>query len=168
MENMEALGGFANYPAVDLARKARASVRSARRWRAAGRAPAVVMAWLELTHSGHLGTLCKDWEGWHVRDGELHHPNGWHFTPAELAAIPLRYQEAAELRRQLSAALARLAALRLDYAALREPITLFNPAASRAPLSHDALPFSLRVSVSLPSLLAQRLPAPALALSPPG
>lgn len=98
---MEPLGGFANFTAEELAAETFVSVRTARRWRRMGKAPTLALRWLELRHYGALETLHAAWQGWHVRAGQLHHPDGWTFTPAELTAIPLRYQELSALRCEL-------------------------------------------------------------------
>lgn len=95
--DMERLGGFANYGAEHLARLTFCSIRSARRWRQSGFAPAICVAWLELTHYGGLAPLSDAWEGWRLRNGALHAPTGWAFTPGELLAMPLRYQEISAL-----------------------------------------------------------------------
>lgn len=94
------LGGFANYSAEKLAVLCFASVRSARRWKQTGFAPAIAVAWLELTHYGALNRLSLSWDAWRIRDDELHAPNGYAFTPGELIAIPLLHQQLATLRRE--------------------------------------------------------------------
>lgn len=97
MDDTETLGGFATPPAEWLAAQCFVSVRTARRWRHTGRAPRLVVAWLQLMHWGNLGTLCKAWDGWRMHDEKLHSPEGrWH-TPATLRAEHLRMQETASL-----------------------------------------------------------------------
>lgn len=102
-DGYEYLAGFATLDVTLLARDAMTSVRSARRWRSSGFAPRIVVAFLKLVHWGDLGRLCKHWDGWRLRNGKLHAPNGWEFDPAELLTIPIRTQENAALRRELAA-----------------------------------------------------------------
>ncbi len=152
MDAHEALGGFANYSAEQLAQLCHVSVRTARRWRRNGVAPTLALRWLRLIKYGVLELIHPHWAGWHVRDGELHHPNGWTFTPDELTAIPLRYQEASAMRAQLQKQRAAITAAPVtinvtmhlpaftlglhDLAALRQPIAfLQSTCASTA--SHD-------------------------------
>lgn len=100
---MERLGGFANCSPEWLAERAKTSVRTARRWIRQDLAPRVAVAFLKLVTDGALETIHSAWKDWTVRrDGKLHAPNGWTFTPAELIAIPLRYQLISELRAQLA------------------------------------------------------------------
>lgn len=94
------LGGFANYSAEKLAVLCFASVRSARRWKQTGFAPALVVAWLELTHYGALNRLALAWDGWRIREGALHAPNSYQFSPTELQMLPLLHQELSALRRE--------------------------------------------------------------------
>jgi|GEM_PF-4008119 len=111
MDDTEHLGWFANYSADWLATKCFTSARTARRWRRAKRAPTLIVRWLTLVCDGVLGALCKDWEGWTLRDGKLYDPVGrWH-TPATLTADHLRMQlnsalmiEVRHLRAELAAA----------------------------------------------------------------
>ena len=59
------------------------------------------LATLEL--GGVIGLIHSDWDGWSVsrKTGKLCAPTGWEFTPGELLAMPLRYQEIRALRYQL-------------------------------------------------------------------
>ncbi len=54
---------------------------------------------LELLFYGHLGTLSPAFNGWRVRDGKIHTPQGVQFGPAELLAVPLKYQLVSELEK---------------------------------------------------------------------
>lgn len=96
------LGGFANYSADKLAALTFHSPRTARRWIAENLAPRIVVEWLALTHGGDLSAMDKLWAEWRLFRGELHAPNGWHFTPGELLSLPLLYQEIAALKKALS------------------------------------------------------------------
>lgn len=101
-ERMDPLGGFANYGAVALAELALTSVRSARRWIRTGLAPTIVMRWLQFKVCAQLAVIHPKWEGWTLRrDGKLHSPEGFQFTPDELRAMPLRYQEISALRLEI-------------------------------------------------------------------
>jgi hypothetical protein len=105
--SMEPLQGFANFGAHELARLALSSERSARRWIAEGFAPRLVVRFLEIVVRGPLGLICERWNGWSLRGGVLHAPTGATFTPEEIAAIPLRLQQIAELERSVATLRAR-------------------------------------------------------------
>lgn len=94
---MGPLGSFANYSTDELAARTFASARTARRWKRLGMAPRVVIAWLELITHGALGVISATWAGWRLSRGELVSPDGHTFTPAEIAALPLRMQQIAAL-----------------------------------------------------------------------
>lgn len=90
-----------------LAQLAGVSVRTARRWRSSGRMPraariliALRLGWLE------LGALCPAWRGWRLAGGAIVSPEGWTFTPGELLALPIRYQQLRLEERQVAAELA--------------------------------------------------------------
>jgi hypothetical protein len=59
------------------------------------------LAALEL--DGQLGMIHDAWHGWTLstRSGALETPQGWSFSPAELIAMPLRYQLIRALEHEL-------------------------------------------------------------------
>lgn len=134
MDSMVSLQGFVNCEAEVLARLCFVSVRTVRRWRRTNRAPAVVLAWLELIKRGHLGTIDAAFTGWVLRNGSLENEHGWRFTPAELMSIPYLHSAVAAYRaeiRQLKQQLlvTRSPALGLDdLAAATDAETLFQAA----------------------------------------
>ena len=95
--SMEPLSGFANLSAKDLARVTHSAERTARKWIRARFAPRLIVEWLRLMFDRPLGMLCQRWEGWHLRNGKLHSPEGYEFTPEEVITIPLRLQQIAQL-----------------------------------------------------------------------
>jgi hypothetical protein len=135
------LGGYANLESHELAIKTKSSLRSVRRWKQTGLAPAIVIAWLDLIHYGNLGAICAEFEGWALRRGTLHAPNGWTFSAGQLMAIPLHYQREAALETAL------LSTAKPTVLAARRKLTLshFSRASSSTP---SPLP--------LPSLLEDR------------
>jgi hypothetical protein len=77
------------------------SLRTARRFKAAGRMPfAYAVVWAILAE-GDLGIADPAFSGWRVRDGQIYSPDGVAFRPGEIAAIPIRHQQLAHLTRQL-------------------------------------------------------------------
>ena len=77
------------------------SVRTARRWKAAGRLPfAYAVVWAVLGE-GDLGAADDAFAGWRVRDGQVISPDGNAFRPGEIAAIPIRHQQLAHYEREL-------------------------------------------------------------------
>jgi hypothetical protein len=73
------------------------SVRQARRFKAAGKMPALyAMAWA-LAVEGDLGAAFPAWRGWAMRDGQLFAPEGYGFRPGEVRAIPMRAAQLREL-----------------------------------------------------------------------
>lgn len=105
---MEPLEGFATLGAAELARLTDSALRTTRRYIARGLAPRLVVRWLEVTLRGTLSLICRHWDGWTLRAGKLHSPEGHSFTPAEIRALPLQYQHISALereRRELTAAL---------------------------------------------------------------
>jgi Phage protein len=54
------------------------------------------------------------WEGWRIRDGKLHSPEGYTFTPGELLALPYVYGERNSLRDRVKDLEATVAALSVD------------------------------------------------------
>lgn len=94
------------YPAgrhpASIARACGVSVRTARRWRAAGQMPAAYALGLALVEDGDLGAVAPDWRGWRLIRGQLFSPDGWGFTPGEIQAAPLHVLLIGELRRQLA------------------------------------------------------------------
>lgn len=97
------LGPFANLPSQILCEQLFASPRSVRRWKQTDRVPALVRFVLELLHYGELKSIARAFEGWALRNGMLHAPNGWKFTPGELLSIPMLHQQLAALRRERDA-----------------------------------------------------------------
>lgn len=73
------------------------------------------LAALEL--DGMLSLIHSAWEGWKLdrASGELVAPGGWSFSPGELLAVPLRYQQL----RALEADVQRLRASTSDLEAAR-------------------------------------------------
>jgi signal transduction histidine kinase len=98
---MEPLGGFANFGAEELARRTLSSVRSARRWIREGLAPRLIVWCLRIMFDAPLGELSREWDGWSLRDGKLHSPEGTAFTPHEIRALPLRLQQLSALERAI-------------------------------------------------------------------
>lgn len=94
--------GFANLATECLARLTWSSLRTVRRWRAAGMMPRWAFNVLTLLLQRPLGMLDEEWDGWHLRTGTIEAPNGWRFTPGELMAIPLRLQQIAALELELA------------------------------------------------------------------
>jgi len=95
--DMLPLGGFANYGPAKLAELTFSSVRSARRWIAAGLAPCIAVRFLELIFRGPLGLISHKWDGWSLRRDVLHSPDGYAFEPGEITSIPLRHAQIAAL-----------------------------------------------------------------------
>lgn len=95
--------GFENHTAEWLAEQTHTSVRTARRWRAVARAPAVVVEYLRLKFDGPLGRISPQWDGWALRDGLLHSPEGINYSPEYLLMIRMRLRQLeiseAELKR---------------------------------------------------------------------
>lgn len=88
--------------AEHLARGLGISLRTARRYKAAGEMPAVyALAWA-IAVDGDLGAVFPTWRGWSMRDGQLWAPEGYGFHPGEVRAIPLRAQQIAHMTRELS------------------------------------------------------------------
>lgn len=114
MDDTEHLGGFANLSAEWLAAECFVSLRTARRWRATGRAPRLAVAWLRLKHWGELGTIHAAWRDWTLHhDGKLYdQQQGRWYTPVDLTAHHLRMQETAGLWVELRQLRAELTAAR--------------------------------------------------------
>ncbi len=125
---MTALGGFANLPGEVLARLSGVSLSTARRWRRKQRAPAAVVALLEVLYSGMLGLISPAWRGWTLRDGKLGNTDGHEYSPGEVWAIPILHQQVAVLEatiRRLQKQIAQQTALlRNESAANQASITL--------------------------------------------
>lgn len=99
------MGGFANLETQQLCAMCFTSARTVRRWKRTGLMPRLAHFVLELLTYGNVGVINKAFDGWTLkRDGKLHSPTGWDFTPSELVAVPLRMQEIAALRVQLDRA----------------------------------------------------------------
>jgi hypothetical protein len=91
------LRGFANYSAEALAKLTGARMRTVQRWRQRNQAPAWVLRVLEIVVRAQLGQLHPDWDGWTLHAGKLVSPEGCAFTPGEVRAIPIRFQQIAAL-----------------------------------------------------------------------
>ncbi len=76
------------------------------RWRAAGRFPAPIERLAQIELEGRLELVHGAWDGWklNARTGELVAPGGMTYTPAELLAVPIRFQLMRELERRVTAA----------------------------------------------------------------
>jgi len=83
-----------------LAESLGVSTRTARRFKAAGVMPfAYAVVWAILGE-GDLGVADQAFEGWRLRDGRLHTPDGWAVAPGEVLSIPIRNQQIAHLQRE--------------------------------------------------------------------
>ncbi len=91
------LGSLNRFPADYLARAAKVEVSSARRWKRKGRAPAAIVAYLNLIHDCEIGDLAPEWWGWFIRDGKLMNTDGHAYAPGEVWAIGLLHQRIAAL-----------------------------------------------------------------------
>lgn len=94
---MTPLGGFANIPSELLARLSGVSICTARRWRRRQRAPAAVVALLQIRYSGMLGLVSPAWHEWTLREGKLGNKDGHEYSPGEVWAIPILHQQVAVL-----------------------------------------------------------------------
>ncbi len=76
------------------------------RWRAQGRFPAPIERLAQIELEGRLELVHAHWDGWKInaRTGELVAPGGMTYTPAELLAVPIRFQLMRELERRVTAA----------------------------------------------------------------
>lgn len=88
-------------PAPDVSAAALAAAlgipeRTARRYKARGLPFPWAVVWRVLG-CGDLGAVCPAFAGWRIHRGQIYSPDGYGFTPGELAAIPLRYQQLREL-----------------------------------------------------------------------
>ena len=100
--HMEVLGRYAALGARELARLTHHGERSARRWIREGLAPRFVVVFLQLICDGDLSVIGDSWSGWTLRqDGQLHSPEGAHFSPHEIRALPLHHQRMTTLEREL-------------------------------------------------------------------
>lgn len=92
--------GLATFPDASPAAVAAAlgvSLRTARRFKAAGKLPFPYALMWELLGAGNLGAAFPEWRGWIVRAGQLVSPEGWTFSAGEVRAMPLRYAQLREL-----------------------------------------------------------------------
>lgn len=78
-----------------------ASLKTAQRWKRAGRLPAIAARLLELRIRQDLGTHDATWAGFKILKNELWTPERHRFTAAELRAIPYRMQQLRELEREM-------------------------------------------------------------------
>ncbi len=118
---MEPLGRYANYGAAELARVTDTPLRTARRWIKTGLAPRLAVRFLELLDLGPLGTLCREWEGWHLWRGKLCSPEHDEYSPGEVRAIALQHQRIAALEREVRELEQRLAQRPADAESDHEP-----------------------------------------------
>ena len=139
--------GFATLAAEQLARLTRSSLRTVRRWRAAGMIPAWAHDLLTLLLDRPLGMLCAGWDGWHLRTGALQAPNGWEFSPGELLSIPLRLQ-------QLRALELELVSIRNQQAERRAREQVVHPVAPRRHC--DFFDHELTLALAKPAVTATR------------
>ncbi len=95
------MGGYANYPTAFLCATLAVSPRTVRRWKQLDWMPTRAYLLLELITRGHLTLIAQAWDGWRLANGVLHAPNGWTFAPAELLALPYRYEYARTLERRV-------------------------------------------------------------------
>lgn len=103
------------FTADELAAVAGCSVRTIRRWRAAGTIPQHVARAAGVLLAGWLGAIHPAWRGYRVlRSGELAAPGGVALKPGEIAAVPV-------LRQQVRALEAELAQARRLLARKRHP-----------------------------------------------
>lgn len=98
------LEGFANLTAEALASITGAGLRTARRWRSNGRAPAWALRLLVILVRGDLGSIHPAWDGWRLAQDVLHSPEGTGFSPGEVKSIPLRLQQISALERDARSA----------------------------------------------------------------
>jgi len=77
-------------------------ITTARRWKRTGNMPLSYRVLVAFLVDGDLGVLSPAWKGWTLRAGEIVTPEGWTFTPGELTAVPIRYQQLAALERRMS------------------------------------------------------------------
>lgn len=97
---MSTLGTFPDASAAAVAAALGISMRSARRYKAAGILPFPYALMWAVLGLGDLGALDAAFRGWTVRQGRIFAPEGYGFTAGELRAIPLRWQELRELQRE--------------------------------------------------------------------
>ena len=81
---VDCLGSFARLSAEELAERAYTSLRTARRWRASGLAPRIVVRWLEISHMHELGLLSPHWQQWRIENDLLVSPNGFRYRPSDI------------------------------------------------------------------------------------
>lgn len=73
--------------AEDIAARCGVDISTARRWkRGTTTAPMTAL----FTLSSDLGCFDSEWQGWILRDGSLHSPEGLAATPGDVRAIPFK------------------------------------------------------------------------------
>jgi Phage protein len=78
-----------------------ASLKTAHRWKRAGKLPAIAARLLELRTRQDLGGIGAAWTGFQIRENELWTPERHRLTADELRAIPYRMQQLRELEREM-------------------------------------------------------------------
>lgn len=90
------------YSAELLARLAGVSLRTAQRWKHAGKTPHRYSDKLSLILEGDLGRLWPGWRGFRLLNGMLITPEGESLTPGDLRAVPIRKAQVRELQARLA------------------------------------------------------------------
>jgi hypothetical protein len=99
---MSNVGAFPAASAAAVAAALGISLRSARRYKAAGQLPFPYAVMWAVLGCGDLGAIRPEWRGWRIHGGQIVTPDGYGFSPGELAAVPIRYQHLAALERERS------------------------------------------------------------------
>ncbi len=68
------------------------SLKTARRWKHAGQAPAIASQLIKIKAHADLGALERSWTGFRLITGTLWTPENYQLTPGDLRAIPYRAQ----------------------------------------------------------------------------
>jgi Phage protein len=78
------------------------SLKTAQRWKRAGRAPPIAAKLMELTAHADLGSLAPSWRGFRLVAGMLWTPENYQLTPGDLRAIPYRTQQLRDLEKEIA------------------------------------------------------------------
>ena len=86
--------------ATEIARHCRVSIRTARRWHAAGRMPYGAALALSARFARLLAPEDPEWSGWRLEAGAIVSPEGEAWTPARLRAYWVQLERLAEFTRR--------------------------------------------------------------------
>lgn len=132
------------WSALALARACKVHPDTARRWKRAGKLPALAALLLEIRGGGELGAVDEAWRGFVLSRGQIWTPEGAGVRPGDVRALPLLVDLVGELQRErarprqlplfsASAPAAALAARLDDAAAGGKAVALLEPAGAGAP-----------------------------------